>query len=151
MSVFDSWNKNVNSGLIEEVNAYDRGEGGSFEKVPYGHYEVKVESIELGLSKTKKEPQMCIVWKIIKGENKGKKIWQFQNMAKPFGIHLAKDLLKKLDSGWQIDFKDYDQFSNLCMDVAEKVNTYHLEYGLKFSANEDGYDQFDVTDVFETE
>lgn len=151
MSVFDNWNRTIDEDMINEINAYDRGEGGGFEKVPYGHYEVKIDSIEMGLSKQKQVPQMVIVWKILKGESKGKKIWQFQTMGKSWGIHLASETLRKLDSGFEIKFRDYDQFNNLCLDVMEKVSSLHLEYGLKFTQDENGFDQFEITDVFETE
>lgn len=150
MSVFDKWNKSIDDDFRKDVEGYDRGEGGDFEKVPYGHYEVKVEKIEMGLSKKKQEPQMCIVWVILDGDQKKRKIWQYQNMTKQFGIHMANEVLRALGSGIEVKFHDYDQYSDLCMDIAEEVSKQKLEYGLRYY-EEDGYDRFEVTDVFETE
>lgn len=157
MSVFDKWNKQINNEMKEQLDKYDNGEmDGGFEKVPYGSYEVKIDSIDVQLNKKTQEPNMCIIWKIIKGDQKGKKIWQWQNIkildkegSEMFLVHLGSDLLRKLDTGVEVKFKNYDQFNDLCMDVAEKANTQGLEYALKFYENNDGYDAFEILDIFE--
>lgn len=159
MSIFDKWNKQINNDMRDQLDKMDRGEmSGNFEKVPYDSYEVKIKSVDVVINKKTQEPQVCIIWEILKGAQKGKLIWQWQNIrildkagSEMYLIHLANDLLRSLDTGIDVKFTNYDQYKDLCLDIAEEANKQKLEYGLRFYQNEDGYDAFEILEVFETE
>lgn len=150
MSIFDKWNKKVNDDFLKELDAQESGQGGTFEKVPYDKYEVAVKKMELKESKNG-DPMVQIVFRILTGSYKGKTIMMNQLIPDTYRIHLCNDFLRSLDSGVDIRFKDYGQYSELVLDVAEAIDKAKLEYALEFDENEKGYDKFRITDVFETE
>lgn len=149
MSVFDKWNKNIDKDFMSDLDAQERGEGG-FEKVPYDVYEVKINKMELKESKTHK-PMLSIQFKILAGTYKGKLIYMNQVVETPYQIHLANDFLRSLDTDIEIKFKDYDQYNELVLNVAEAIDTDKLEYALMYDIDEKNYDTFEITDVFSTE
>lgn len=153
MSIFDKWNKNIDKDFIENVDAQDRGEGGSFEAVPTGIYEVKIEKMEIKASK-KGDPMFTAQFKIIgeKDKLKGQCIWMNQVIVQPFQVHIVNDFLRSLDSGIEeIKFNDYGQFNDLVLNVMETVESQKLEYALEITENEKGYRNYKITEVFESE
>lgn len=145
--VFDKWNRQMGDGFAEEVDALDRGEN-SFEDVPVGDYEVKIDKMELKASKSKGDPMLSVWFKILEGSHKNSMIFMNQVIVKPFQIHLANEFLRSLDSGVDIRFQDYGQYNDLVMDVKEEVDKAKLEYHLEYG--EDGqYKTFKIAEVFE--
>ena len=149
MSIFDKWNKNIDEDFVKGVEELDAG-GGDFEKVPYGIYDVKIMKMELKESKNG-DPMLQVLFKILAGSEKGNTILMNRLLNIKFQIHTANDFLRSLDTGLEIKFKDYGQYNDLIMDVFEKIGSDKLEYALKFSQNEKGYDTFEITEVFDNE
>lgn len=147
MSVFDKWNKNVNSDFMKDLDAQESGQGGNFENPPYGTYEVRIEKMELKSSKNG-DPMVQVLFKILNGAQKGKTILMNQVILQPFQIHLCNEFLRSLDSGLEIAFKNYSQYNDVILDVMEVIGEDKLEYALEFGENEKGYNTFKITDVF---
>ena len=120
-----------------------------FKEVPEGYYEVAIEKIELRESSTKR-PMVSIWMKILEGEYKGQLLFWNQVVDMGFGLHKVNEFLRSLDSGLEVQFENFTQYGNLLMDIHEAIDG-KLEYGLKYSKNNKGYDEFEITDVFEVE
>lgn len=120
-----------------------------FKEVPEGHYEVKISKIELTQSKTGR-PMVAFWFKILEGEYKNQYIFWNQVVDMGFGLHKVNEFLRSLDSGLEVQFENFTQYGNLLMDIHELIDG-RLEYGLKYSKNSKGYDEFEITDVFELE
>ena len=120
-----------------------------YKEVPEGRYEVKIHKIELKQSKTGR-PMVTFWMQILEGEYKGQYIFWNQVVDMGFGLHKVNEFLRSLDSGLEVQFENFTQYGNLLMDIHEAIDG-KLEYGLKYSKNNKGYDEFEITDVFELE
>ena len=120
-----------------------------FKEVPEGHYEVKISKMELTQSKTGR-PMVSFWMQILEGEYKNQYIFWNQVVDMGFGLHKVNEFLRSLDSGLEVQFENFTQYGNLLMDIHEVIDG-KLEYGLKYSKNSKGYDEFEITDVFELE
>lgn len=150
MSIFDKWNKNIDKDFKKSVEDLDAGKGGTYEKVPYGTYEVKIAKMELRESKNG-DPMLAVQFRILEGKYKNNLIYKNQVVQIPYQIHLANDFLKSLDSSIEVKFSDYAQYNDMIMDIAEAIDTAKLEYALVFGQDEKGYDTFTIGEVFESE
>ena len=147
MSIFDKWNKNVDADFLKDVDAQERGEGGSFKEVPYGTYEVKILKMEVKESKNG-DPMLQVRFRILNGSEKGNSILMNQVIQQPFQIHLANDFLRSLDTDVEVKFKDYAQYNDMVLDVMEAIDADGLEYALEYGQNDKGYNTFKITEVF---
>lgn len=120
----------------------------SGEKVPYGDYEVSVHKLELKASKNNK-PMVSAWFKILAGKNKGQFIFMNQVIEQGFQIHIMNEFLRSLQTGAEITFTNYTQYAELLADVFEATKS--LEYGLEYTENSKGFDQYKITDVFEAQ
>lgn len=123
--------------------------GGDFKEVPHGKYEVEVNKMELKKSKNDK-PMLSIWFKILEGEFKGSLIFYNQVLSTGFGMHNANEFLRSLDSGVDVDFKNFKQYHEMLLDVYEAVNG-NLEYALDYKQNAKNKDfnDYEIIDVFE--
>lgn len=148
----DIWTKfdqNVDvEGLKKDVKEVEKNKI-EFKEVPEGHYEVKISKIELTQSKTGR-PMVSFWMQILEGPYKGQYIFWNQVVDIGFGLHKVNEFLRSLDSGLEVQFENFTQYGNLLMDIHEAIDG-KLEYGLKYSKNNKGYDEFEITDVFEVE
>lgn len=135
---------------LKEIEA--NGGTGEYKEVPYGKYEVKIEKMELGetgpKSKNPGSPMLKVQFRILTGEFKNSCIFMNQVITQAFQLHVALDFLKSLDSGIDITFDSFMQFSDLILDVHEAINGI-LEYGLNYSETSKGFKKFEITDVFD--
>lgn len=132
---------------IEEAKT--KGGNGDYAEVPKGTYEVAIEKMELTESKTSHNPMVSVWLKILNGEWENNRLFMNQVITKGFQLHNMNEFLRSLKSTKEIEFKGYDQYANLLMDVHEEViNTheYAIEYGEK-----NGYNTFKVVEVFDIE
>lgn len=137
--------------LKDDVKKVEEDGGlGEYEEVPVGEYEVRIDKLELGESKSSGNPMVICWFKILEGKFKNSIIFMNQVVNKPFQIHLVKEFLKSLESTHEIDFESYSQFANLIMDVAEDVME-SKEYVLEYGENDKGYKTFEIKDVFDVE
>jgi hypothetical protein len=119
----------------------------SFDEVPHGQYEVKIKRMELKESK-KGMPMVSIWFEIVAGEFKNRLIFMNQVVTQAFQVHICNDLFKSFDTGLEIKFENYVQYSGLIFDIAEEIEsqglTFHLDYGEK-----KGFSTFKILEVFE--
>lgn len=148
MDIFEQWNSNTDLvGLRKDIEEAKDKVGGEFEKIPFGNYDVKLESLELKPTKKDKKPMMVATFVINAGKYKKSKLWYNQVIQTGTQIHFAKEFLRSLDTGVDIEFIDYKQFKDLVMDVMEAVEEDGLEYALAYEDNK-GYDKFTIKEVF---
>lgn len=151
MSIFDKWNKNIDKDFMENLDSQERGEGGNFEPIPVGSYESRVVKLEL-VSTKKGDPMFTAQFEVIgeKDKLKGQNFWMNQVILKPFQIHIVNEFLRSMESGIdEIEFKDYGQYNDLILNVAEKVIAEKLVYVIKIEENAKGFRSYTITDVFE--
>ena len=149
MNIWEKFDKQVDvEGLKEDVKEAAENKI-EFKEVPEGKYEVKITKMELKESK-KGRPMVSIWMKILEGEYKGQLIFYNQVVDIAFGLHKVNKFLRSLDSGLEVQFDNFTQYGNLLMDIHETIDGV-LEYGLKYSKNNKGYDEFEITDTFEVE
>ena len=105
---FSKFDKAVDlEGLKKDLKEVEENVGsGDYKEVPKGTYEVEINKLELTLSK-KGDPMLSVWFKILSGEFKNSLIFMNQVITQPFQIHIAKDLLRSLDSGIDVDFESY--------------------------------------------
>lgn len=136
-------------GLKHDVKeAEENGGSVTFEEVPFGTYEVKVDKLELKESK-KGSPMLSVWFKILEGEHKNGLIFMNQVVNEGFQIHIANEMLRALADGEKdVEFNGYAKYNNLIMDIFEIVGDkfgYILEYG----QNKKGYNTFEIKEVFD--
>lgn len=149
MSVFDKFAKNVDlEGLKKDVAEALENDGGSFEDIPDGRYEMRVEKMEAALTKEDK-PKLMACFKVIAGEQKGRLAFVHIGLVHPFTIKKAIELMKGMDTGVDISFEDYAQFEQLIADVAAAVEEQGLEFEVEKSTNEKDFVDYKILSVFD--
>jgi galactokinase len=148
-NIWEKFDKEIDiEGLQADIKeAAEKGK--SFKEVPYGDYEVKVEKLELIASKAG-DPMVTVWFKIVDGEHEGSMIFMNQVITKGFQIHLMNEFLRSLESGVEIEFKNYSQYGQLLMDVHEAIDE-KFEYALKYDQNNKGFNTFEIVEVYELE
>lgn len=148
---FKKLNKKVDlQGLQNDVEDAKNNEGGNYKEVPHGEYEVKIEKLELVLSK-KGDPMVSIWYKILEGEYKDSLIFQNQVITQGFQIHIMNEFLRTLEVIDDVEFEDYEQYNDLLLDISEKIEEEKLEFALEYSCNNKGYNTFKVLEIFESD
>lgn len=123
--------------------------GGDFKEVPHDAYEVQVEKLELGMSKSEK-PMIKIWYKILDGDYKNSKIFHNQLVDTGQKIHIAKQLLDSFSEGDKpIEFETYQQYAEDIENLKDYIDKHKLEYSLEYSKNKNGYDTYRILEVFE--
>lgn len=151
MSIFDKWDKKVDSkALSEDVQEVEKNGGvGEYEEVPTGKYEVNIEKMEI--KETKNGDPMFSCWmRILAGEFENKLLFYNQVITKGFQIALVNKFLRSLETGIDIDsFIGYREYNNLIMDIHEAIDDAGLEYMIEYSKNKKGYPIYTIKEVFE--
>lgn len=124
--------------------------GLTFKKVPHGQYEVKIEKMELVATKETNNPMVTIWFRIVDGEYERSMIFMNQVVNQGFQIHIVNEFLRSLESGVEIEFKNYSQYGQLLMDVHEAIDGKY-EYALVYGQNNKGFDTFEILEVYELE
>lgn len=150
---FDKINRSVDlEGLREDVKNASANGIGDFPTVPAGKYEVALVSLEIKGTKKDNRPMLAASFKILSGEYKNQRlfmnrvIYGTKNDANM--IKSAVGWLNSLDSGVDVGFKDYKQFADVVMDVAEAIDG-KLEYAVEY--DNDKFNSISITEVFEAE
>lgn len=145
------WDKNIDvEGLKKDIEeAKENGGTGEYKDVPVGTYEVSIDKIELVSSK-KGDPMVSIWFKILEGEFKNSRLFYNQVITQGFQIHNCNELLRSFESGVEIDFETYTQYSDLLLNIHEAIDG-NLEYGVKYEKDNKGFSKYTITDVFEVE
>lgn len=149
MSVWEKFDKAIDTqALAADVQAAAENTF-EYKDVPHGTYEVKITKLEFTESKSGK-PMMTCWMQIIEGEYENQYIFYNQVLHVGFGIHNANEFLRSLDSGVEIEFKNFGQYHELLMDVHEAIDG-KLEYAVEYGENNKGYSTYNVVDVFDAE
>jgi hypothetical protein len=133
---------------IEEAEKNQR----TYREVPHGEYEVEINKLESTMSKAG-NPMVAIWFKIVAGEYKGSMIFMNQVVSKGFQFHIVNEILRQLTSelpDMHIHWKNDDQYEQLIMDVFEAING-NFEYKLEYGENKNGYNTFEITEVYPLE
>ena len=147
MDIFEKFdNAYDNEGLKKDINEAKEN-GGNYEEVPAGKYEVKIEKLELTESKTNK-PMVKAQFRIISGDHAKQCIFMNQLVDEGFKINIMNEFLKSLDSGIEVYFDSFKQYNELILDIHEAIDG-KLEYLLDYSENKNGYKTFKIKEIFE--
>lgn len=152
MSIFDKWDKKVDSkALSEDVQEVEKNGGvGEYEEVPTGKYEVNIEKMEI--KETKNGDPMFSCWmRILAGEFQNSVMFYNQVITRGFQIALVNKFLRSLESGIDVDstFIGYAEYNNMIMDIHEAIDDAGLEYMIEYSKNKKDYPIYTVKEVFE--
>lgn len=148
---FDKINRSVDlEGLRKDVeNASENGTG-DFPTIPAGKYEVALVSLEIKGTKKDNRPMLAASFKILSGEYKNQRLFMNRVIygTKDDGrmIKSAVGWLNTLDSGVDVAFQDYKQFSDLVMDVAEAIDG-KIEYAVEYDDSQ--FNSIKITEVFD--
>lgn len=146
---FSKYDKQTDLKGLKEDTQKAIENGGEFEEVPSGTYEVSISELELTMSKSDK-PMVKIWYTILDGEFENNKIFQYQLVDTGQKLAIIKPLLEKLTDG-EIDviFDSYSQYANLINEIKDFVEDNSLEYSLEYSENKKGFKTYRILEVFE--
>jgi hypothetical protein len=149
MSVFAKFAKNVDlDGLKKDVAEALENDGGSFEDIPDGRYEMRVEKMEAALTKEDK-PKLMVCFKVIAGDQKGRLAFVHIGLAHPFTIKKAIELMRAMDTGLDVAFEDFEQFETLIGEVAAAIEEQGLEFAVEKTTNDKGFTDYTIEEVFD--
>lgn len=152
MSIFDEFDATFDTeGLAKDAEEASKNGGGNRREVPHDTYEVEINKLELGKSKKSGSPMFSCWFKILEGEYKGSLIFMNQVVSDGFRIGIVNEFLRSLvaemDGPVPVQFKTYNQYNNLIMDIAEAING-NFEYSLEYGENKKGYNTFKIKEVY---
>lgn len=150
MSIFDKWNKNIDvDGLAKDTKEVEaNGGSGDYEEVPVGTYEVKIEKMELKES-SKGYPMFTAWFRILNGKYENSILFMNQVITQGFQIGQVNRFLRSLDAVEQeVEFKDYGQFNDLIMDIAEAVDG-NFEYLVEYKKSKKDFPIYTIKEVYE--
>lgn len=149
MSIFDKWNKNVDTkGLAEDAKeAEQNGGSGDYPEVPVGQYEIKIDKMELKES-SKGDPMFSAQFRILAGDHENQCLFMNQVITQGFQIGIVNKFLRSLDVTDDVEFKDYEQYNNLVMDIMEEVDG-KLEFLLDYRKSKKDFPIYTIKDIFE--
>lgn len=152
MSIFDKWNKAIDTaGLAEDTKEVEQNGGsGEYDEVPVGTYEIKVEKMELKES-SKGDPMFSAWFRILNGKYENQLLFMNQVITQGFQIGIVNKFLRSLDAvSQEIEFKDYGQYNDLILDVAEAVDG-KLEFLIEYKKSKKDFPIYTVKEVYEVE
>lgn len=152
MSIFDKWNKAIDTaGLAEDTKEVEQNGGsGEYDEVPVGTYEIKIEKMELKES-SKGDPMFSAWFRILNGKYENQLLFMNQVITQGFQIGIVNKFLRSLDAvSQEIEFKDYGQYNDLVLDVAEAVDG-KLEFLLEYKKSKKDFPIYTVKEVYEIE
>lgn len=146
---FSKYDKQTDLEGLKEDTQKAIENGGEFEEVPSGTYEVAVSELELTMSK-KDKPMVKIWYTILDGEYENNKIFQYQLVDTGQKLAIIKPLLEKLTEGEiEVTFESFAQYANLIEEIKDFVEDNSLEYSLEYGENKKGFKTYKILEVFE--
>lgn len=130
----------------------------SNDPLPAGTYVVKVEKIELGQTKAEPvRPMGKIQFRILEGEHKKKCLFWNKVLVttdkngelNALGLKIFDDFLNSLEPTFKVSFsecKDFDEYADVLLDVAEDIEGVIYELELKYNGD---FPNYKVLPVFE--
>jgi len=152
MSIFDKWNKNIDTaGLQKDIaEAEKNGGSGDYPEIPVGSYEVKIDKMELKES-SKHDPMFFCQFRILQGDFKNSCLFMNQVITQGFQIGQVNRFLRSLQvfEDDEVEFKDYAQYNDLIMDVMEAIDEAGLEYLVEYKKSKKDFPIYTIKDVYE--
>lgn len=142
-SIWEKFDKEVDKDMQKKIAEAENSE---YAEVPLGDYEVKVDNMELKISKNG-NPMLSIWFRIVAGDFNNNLLFMNQVINQPFQIGLANKILRALDPNKEVEFESYTQYANLILDIFEDIDGKY-EYALKYGEKK-GFSTFEVLDIFE--
>lgn len=142
-NIWEKFDREMDKDIQKKI---EEAENSEYVEVPLGEYEVKVDNMELKISKNG-NPMLSIWFRIVAGDYNNNLIFMNQVINQPFQIGLANKILRALEPNKEIEFKSYSQYANLIMDIFEEIDG-KFEYALKYGEKK-GFSTFEILDIFE--
>lgn len=142
-NIWEKFDKEIDKDIQKQI---EDAENSEYKEVPLGDYEVKVDNMELKISKSG-NPMVSIWFRIIAGDYNNNLLFMNQVINQPFQIGLANKILRALDPNKNIEFETYSQYANLIMDIYEEIDG-KFEYAIRYGEKK-GFSTFEVLDIFE--
>ena len=142
-NIWEKFDKEIDKDIQKQI---EDAENSDYAEVPLGDYEVKVDNMELKISKSG-NPMVSIWFRIVAGEFNNNLLFMNQVINQPFQIGLANKILRALDPNKNIEFETYSQYANLIMDIYEEIDG-KFEYAIKYGEKK-GFSTFEILDIFE--
>lgn len=142
-NMWEKFDREIDKDMQKKIAEAENSE---YVEVPLGDYEVKVDNMELKISKNG-NPMVSIWFRIIAGDFNNNLLFMNQVINQPFQIGLANKILRALDPNKEVEFESYTQYANLILDIFEDIDGKY-EYALKYGEKK-GFSTFEVLDVFE--
>lgn len=142
-NIWEKFDKEIDKDIQKQI---EEAENSEYAEVPLGDYEVKVDNMELKISKSG-NPMVSIWFRIVAGEFNNNLLFMNQVINMPFQIGIANKILRALDPNKNIEFETYSQYANLIMDIYEEIDG-KFEYAIKYGEKK-GFSTFEVLDIFE--
>lgn len=142
-NIWEKFDKEIDKDIQKQIEAAENSE---YAEVPLGDYEVKVDNMELKISKSG-NPMVSIWFRIVAGEFNNNLLFMNQVINMPFQIGIANKILRALDPNKNIEFETYSQYANLIMDIYEEIDG-KFEYAIKYGEKK-GFSTFEILDIFE--
>jgi hypothetical protein len=148
-NVFAKFDKEFDiKGLREDLKNISTGDT-EYKDVPLGTYEVKIEKLELVESKTGK-PMVSCWMRILEGEYKNSMLFMNQVIHTPYGLHMANEFLRSLESCIEVEFESFTQYHNMLLNIHEAIDETY-EYAVEYGETKKGFKTFKIVEVFEVE
>ena len=142
-NIWEKFDKEIDKDIQKQI---EEAENSEYAEVPLGDYEVKVDNMELKISKSG-NPMVSIWFKIVAGEFKNNLLFMNQVINMPFQIGIANKILRALAPNVEVEFQTYTQYANLIMDIFEEIDG-KFEYAIKYGEKK-GFSTFEILDIFE--
>lgn len=142
-NIWEKFDKEIDKDMQKQIAEAENSE---FKEVPLGDYEVKVDNMELKISKSG-NPMVSIWFRIVAGEFKNNLLFMNQVINMPFQIGIANKILRALDPNKNVEFETYSQYANLIMDIYEEIDG-KFEYAVRYGEKK-GFSTFKILDIFE--
>lgn len=142
-NMWEKFDREIDKDIQQKIAEAENSE---YVEVPLGDYEVKVDNMELKISKNG-NPMVSIWFRIVAGDFEKNLLFMNQVINQPFQIGLANKILRALDPNKEVEFESYTQYANLILDIFEDIDGKY-EYALKYGEKK-GFSTFEVLDIFE--
>lgn len=142
-NIWEKFDKEIDKDMQKQI---EEAENSEYVEVPLGDYEVKVDNMELKISKSG-NPMVSIWFRIVAGDYNNNLLFMNQVINQPFQIGLANKILRALDPNKEVEFESYSKYANLILDIFEEIDG-KFEYAIRYGEKK-GFSTFEVLDIFE--
>jgi hypothetical protein len=88
--------------------------------------------------------------RILEGEYKNSILFMNQVIHTPYGLHMANEFLRSLESCIEVEFESFTQYHNMLLNIHEAIDKTY-EYAVEYGETKKGFKTFKIVEVFEVE